>query len=219
MFTTLKAAKETVSITNRNTKMVGSAFSSDSFACKVGSRLANIKGSVCESCYARRIQKMRPSVNQGWTRNYEKSIDLIANAPHKWIAACVFQINRFAIKTGENYHRWYDSGDLDSLDQLKAIIEVAKQTPNIKHWLPTRELAIVRSYKGKVPSNLVIRLSAPMVDDKPVKGANTSTVHKTGQVHGWLCPAPTQGNSCGYGDNACRACWSPKVKNVSYRKH
>ena len=68
MFTTLKAAKETVSITNRNTKMVGSAFSSDSFACKVGSRLANVKGSVCESCYARRIQKMRPSVNQGWTR-------------------------------------------------------------------------------------------------------------------------------------------------------
>ena len=70
-----------------------------------------------------------------------------------------------------------------------------------------------------MPSNLVIRLSAPMVDDKPVKGVNTSTVHKHGQVHGWLCPAPTQGNSCGYGDNACRACWSPQVKNVSYRKH
>ena len=215
MFTTLKAAKETVSITNRNTKMVGSAFSSDSFACKVGSRLANVKGSVCESCYARRIQKMRPSVNQGWTRNYEKSVDLISNAPNKWIAACVFQINRFANKTNENYHRWFDSGDLDSLNQLKAIIEVARQTPNIKHWLPTRELAIVRSYKGKVPSNLVIRLSAPMVDDKPVKGANTSTVHKHKNAIGWVCPAPTQGNNCG----DCRACWTPSVKNVSYYKH
>ena len=212
MFTTLKAAKETVSITNRNTKMVGSAFSSDSFACKVGSRLANVKGSVCESCYARRIQKMRPSVNQGWTRNYEKSVDLIANAPNKWIAACVFQINRFANKTNENYHRWFDSGDLDSLGQLKAIIEVARQTPNIKHWLPTRELAIVRSYKGKVPNNLVIRLSAPMVDDKPVKGANTSTVHKHKNAIGWVCPAPTQGNNCG----DCRACWTPSVKNVSH---
>jgi hypothetical protein len=215
MFTTLKAAKETVAITNRNTKMVGSAFSSDSFACKVGSRLASVKGSVCESCYARRIQKMRPSVNQGWTRNYEKSVDLIAKAPQKWVAACVFQINRFATKTGENYHRWYDSGDLDSLNQLKAIIEVAKQTPNIKHWLPTRELAIVRSYKGKVPSNLVIRLSAPMVDDKPVKGVNTSTVHKHKAAIGWICPAPKQNNNCG----DCRACWTPSVANVSYHKH
>tara|TARA_B110000259_G_scaffold53670_1_gene63218 strand:+ start:3176 stop:3832 length:657 start_codon:yes stop_codon:yes gene_type:complete len=214
-FKTLKAAKETISLTNGNTKMPGSAFSSDSFACKVGSRLASIKGSVCESCYARRIQKLRPSVNQGWTNNYEKSVALIANAPHKWVAACVFQINRFAIKTNEKYHRWFDSGDLDSLDQLKAIIEVAKKTPDIKHWLPTRELAIVRSYNGILPSNLVVRLSAPMVDDRPIKGANTSTVHKHKEPVGHICPAPTQKNNCG----SCRACWSPDVANVSYHKH
>tara|TARA_R100000951_G_scaffold25009_1_gene21188 strand:- start:135 stop:845 length:711 start_codon:yes stop_codon:yes gene_type:complete len=212
---TLKAAKESVSLTDRNSKMPGSAFSSDSFACKVGSKLAEIKGSICESCYARRIQKIRPSVNKGWVANYEKSVNLIATNPDKWVAACVFQINRFAQKTGEKYHRWFDSGDLDSIEQLAAICKVAEETPDIAHWLPTRELAIVRVYKGAIPSNLVIRLSAPMVDMKPVKGANTSTVHKDSTPVGHVCPAPTQGNNCG----SCRACWTPSVANVSYKKH
>lgn len=212
---TLKAAKESVSLTNGNTKMPGSAFSSDSFACKVGDKLAKVKGSVCESCYARRIQKLRPSVNQGWTRNYEQSVKLIATAPEKWVAACVFQIVRFVSKGSEPYHRWFDSGDLDSVAQLDAICEVARQTPTVKHWLPTREMAIVRAYTGKIPANLVIRLSAPMVDMKPIKGNNTSTVHKLSEPVGHLCPAPTQGNNCGQ----CRACWNPSVKNVSYKKH
>lgn len=216
---TLKAAKEVVSLTDGNTKMPGSAFSSSAFACKVGDKLAQVKGSVCESCYARRIQKMRPSVNQGWTRNYEQSVKLIATAPEKWIAACVFQIMRFVDKGSEPFHRWFDSGDLDSVEQLAAICEVAKQTPTVKHWLPTRELAIVRAYKGEIPANLVIRLSAPLVDMKPVKGANTSTVHKHKAPVGHVCPAPSQGNSCGIGANACRACWNPSVKNVSYKKH
>lgn len=219
MFTTLKSAKEAVSLTDRNTKMPGSAFSSSAKHCKVGGKLVKIKGSICSGCYALRIQKMRPSVDKGWIANYEKSVDLISTNPKKWVAACVFQINRFAVKTGESYHRWFDSGDLDSLDQFAAIVEVARQTPHIKHWLPTRELATVRAYKGVIPSNLVVRLSAPMVDQVPVKGANTSTVHKLKPHVGHLCPAPTMGNSCGTGDNACRACWSANVPNVSYHKH
>jgi len=219
IFSTLKAAKETVSVTNRNSKMPGSAFSSSAKHCRVGGRLAKLKGSICEGCYALRIQNMRPSVDQGWTANYEKSLDLIANAPAKWVAACVFQILRFANKTGEPYHRWFDAGDLDSVDQLAAICEVARQTPHINHWLPTRELAIVRAYKGAIPSNLIIRLSAPMVDQAPVKGSHTSTVHKLKPAYGHVCPAPSNGGSCGTGDNACRACWSHDVPNVSYKKH
>ena len=218
-FTTLKAAKETVSLTNKNSKMPGSAFSSSAKHCNVGSRLVKQKGSICEGCYALRIQNMRPSVNQGWVANYEKSVALIATNPAKWVAACVFQINRFALKTNEPYHRWFDAGDLDSVEQLAAICQVAIETPHVNHWLPTRELAVVKAYKGAVPSNLVIRLSAPMVDMKPIKGANTSTVHKNAAPIGHVCPAPSQGGSCGTGDNACRACWSHDVANVSYKKH
>ena len=212
----VKEAKEIASISNRNSKMPGSTFAQDAFACKVGSRLAKVKGSVCESCYARRIQKMRPSVNQGWANNYEKAVHLISTNPQKWIDACVFQISRMAEKTGENYHRWFDSGDLDSMAQLEAIVEVARRTPTVKHWLPTREVSIVRRFKGKVPSNLVIRVSSPMVNDKPLSFPNTSTVHtKDAKVYGNECPAYKQGNSCG----DCRNCWDSKVANVSYKKH
>lgn len=217
---TVKAAKESANISKGNSKMPGSTYAQDSFACKVGSRLANVKGSVCESCYARKIQRLRPSVNKGWSANYEKATRLIATNPAQWIDACVFQIKRIADKTGENYHRWFDSGDLDSVEQLDAIVAVACATPTIKHWLPTRELDIVRQWQAlrpanRFPSNLVVRLSAPMVDSKPVKAAHTSTVHKHKAPHGYACPARTQGNQCG----DCRACWDASVANVSYPKH
>ena len=217
---TLVQAREVASISTRNSKMPGSTFAQDSFACKVGSRLAQIKGSVCESCYARRIQKMRPSVNKGWTRNFESARHWLAVNPAQWVKACVFQISHAANKSGEAFHRWFDSGDLDSVEQLAAIVRVAELTPDIAHWLPTREVGIVLAYQrqgGVIPGNLVLRVSSPMVGDKPLSAfPNTSTVHRKGQVfHGHQCPAPDQGNSCG----ACRACWNPEVDNVSYRKH
>jgi len=221
---TLKAAKESAGkLSLGNGKMPGSTFAMDAFACKVGDKLAKVKGSVCDSCYARKLQKLRPSVNQGWGNNQKLAVALIANAPHKWVAAMVFQIEKAAIKSGENYHRWFDSGDLDSVDMLAAIVKVARKTPHVKHWLPTRESGIVKAYRkqgGTIPRNLRIRLSATMVNDKPLTsakrlGVSTSTVHKKGESFvGWQCPAPDQGGNCG----DCRHCWDSSI-NVSYRKH
>ena len=216
---TLKAAKEVVSISQGNSKMPGSTFASDAFACNVGSRLAKVKGSVCESCYARKIQKLRPSVDKGWKANLEKTRQWLERNPSQWVKSAVFQIERFAAKSGESFHRWFDSGDLDSVQQLAAIVQVAESTPSIKHWLPTRELSIVKDYVaqyGNFPKNLVVRVSSPMVGDKPLSWANTSTVHKKGEsVHGVECKAYLNGNQCG----DCRACWNPSISNISYKKH
>ena len=203
-----------------NSKMPGSTFAISALHCKVGGKLAKVKGSVCDRCYAIKIQKLRPSVNKGWTANYEKAVGLIDKAPDKWINACVFQINRHFAKSQEPYHRWFDSGDLQSVAMLKAICGVAERTPGIKHWLPTREAKIVKDYLasgGVVPSNLVIRISSTMIGDEPIKGyANTSTVHRKGEEpHGYTCPASTQGNNCG----DCRACWSGIFGNISYPLH
>ena len=216
---TVKSSQEYGKIGKGNSKMPGSTFSTDAFACKVGSKLAQVEGSVCASCYARKIQKLRPSVNKGWQANYIKSVTMIENNPDKWAEAVAFQINRIALKTGENYHRWFDSGDLDSVAMLRAIVKAVKLTPHIKHWLPTREAKVVKEYHaryGQWPNNLIIRVSATMVGDKPISGHKyTSTVHRKGQeVHGYECPAPKQGNNCG----DCRACWS-RTANVSYTKH
>lgn len=217
---TLKAAKEFANISLGNSKMPGTTFAQDAFACKVGDKLAKVEGSVCSKCYARKIQRLRPSVNQGWKANLEKARKWLSVNPSQWVAACKFQIERASNKSGEKYHRWFDSGDLDSVEQLAAICQVAQGTPGIKHWLPTREAGIVKKYKangGIVPKNLVIRVSATMINDNPIKGhANTSTVHTKGAtVQGHECPAYKQGNACG----TCRACWNPSVANISYPKH
>jgi len=222
--TTLKAAIELAGkVSKGNSKMPGSTFPLDAFECNVGSRLANVEGSVCDECYARRIQKFRPSVNMGWSNNQSKTVTMLALDPTLWQDAIVFQINRM----GYTEHRWLDSGDVPNVQFLVSVCEVARQTPDVQHWLPTREvktlLAFIKQYGADhIPTNLNIRVSAPMVNDKPLSSfdnvpqVTTSTVHDKHNVpHGHSCPARNQGNACG----DCRACWSSDVANVSYPIH
>jgi hypothetical protein len=205
----------------RNGKMPGSSFATSSFACHVGGRLAKIEGSVCHACYARRLERFRDNVKAAWTRNLDLAREMIAADPERWSQLIAHQVRAYAMLTGEPYHRWFDGGDIDSIAMLRAICRVCELTPDVRHWLPTRETWQVRVYLatgGTIPSNLVLRVSSPMVDDGPLSGwSHTSTVHKAralgpGEVP---CEARTRGNVCG----PCRACWSPDVASVSYPKH
>lgn len=220
MFTSLKSAQEQAgSVSARNSKMPGSSFAISATVCKTGGKLKDIKNSTCSRCYALKLEKMRPSVHMGWMANYTKATRLIQTNPEQWAKACAFQIERFANKTGEPFHRWFDSGDLQSVEMLNAIAQTARLTPNVKHWLPTREATIVRDWLAQgntFPPNLIVRISATMIGDKPRNATHTSTVHrKTDTPDGHVCPASQQGNACG----SCRACWSSSVPNVSYPLH
>ena len=216
---TLKAAIETAGkVSLGNGKMPGSTFAISATQCNVGGKLAQIKNSTCSRCYALKLEKLRPSVHQGWMANYTKATKQIASNPDLWAKAAAFQITRAWQKSGQAYHRWFDSGDLQSVEMLDAIARAARLTPEIKHWLPTREAAIVKAWlkSNERPSNLVIRVSATMIGDAPSNAELTSTVHRKGTGHvGHACPASTQGNQCG----DCRACWSDSVKNISYPLH
>jgi hypothetical protein len=121
------------------------------------------------------------------------------------------------------FFRWHDSGDLQSVDHLEAIAEIARRLPHIRFWLPTREYQMVATWikaHGEAPPNLTIRISAPMVDgDAPmIRTASgrlaVSYVHADDAPKGQVCPAPQQGNQCG----SCRACWDASV-DVSYHRH
>ena len=70
---------------------------------------------------------------------------------------------------------------------------------------------------GVIPSNLVIRLSATMINGAPSKThAHSSTVHTPGvEPIGEACNASHQGGRC----LDCRACWNSSIKNISYEKH
>jgi hypothetical protein len=140
-------------------------------------------------------------------------------------------VNRKGEPIDLGWHRWHDSGDLQSEAHLAKICVVATLTPNVKHWLPTRELAIVLAYVrkgGVVPSNLTIRVSATMVDGPATKawpitsGVHTAWTHFSPLVdhapapsNGARCTAPENDGKCG----PCRMCWNPAVPHTTYHKH
>jgi len=79
----------------------------------------------------------------------------------------VFRGVRFRATQARRRRRWFDSDDLQSITHLASIVEVAEQTPGVRHWLPTKERALVARYLkdwGPFPSNLVVRISAAMFD-------------------------------------------------------
>ena len=187
--------------------------------CNVGSELVSIEGSVCHGCYALK----------GLFARYAKTIEPAQYARLESLKnddwADAFLINHYSDK----YFRWHSSGDIQDLNHLIKICHVAFNTPDIFHWLPTREYKVVNEYieiVGDIPANLNIRLSAHMVDQSiPVIPAQlTSSSVYTTQISekSWLCPAQDQGNKCdgrSEGGMNCRACWDRTVKEVTYHKH
>ena len=78
----------------------------------------------------------------------------------KWSSLMTELISR---KEKSGFFRWHDSGDLQSVDHLKAIVQIARNLPRIKFWLPSREIKIIKDYlkdSGSIPDNLNIRISA-----------------------------------------------------------
>jgi hypothetical protein len=123
------------------------------------------------------------------------------------------------------YFRWHDSGDIQSVEHLAKIVQIAWNCPTIRFWIPTREYGFVTEYMEKFgelfPPNLTIRLSTHMVDSQnppKIGGLPTSTVHTKPErmpLGTIQCEAYTREGKCG----DCRVCWDSSVQNVSYPKH
>lgn len=220
----------------QTSKMPGRSYGLDAFACKRGSYLAQQPGTPCSACYARR------NFYATWTpviKNRESHQQAVAHPD--WVEAMAFLMRRRL--AGERFFRMHDSGDLIDTAHLEKIAQIAERVPWLQIWLPTHEpftVAAWRDLRGGAmpPANLVIRLSADYNDQPPqwtgrmagltrkriaelLADLPTSTTHtvvgKPVQVSGRRkdsieCQAHTRDHKCG----PCRACWSPKVRNVSY---
>lgn len=196
-------------------------------SCKTGSKLACVKGSVCEGCYAVSGRYSIPTVIACQSRRLDAVRELHSPKGFQlWVRAMVLLIDaenrkKSIGKENKGYFRWHDSGDLVSGAHLEAIVKVARKLPEIKFWLPTKESELVRKFIEhgfEIPSNLCIRISGYMVDKKAksVKGLPTSNVH-TKKPLGLNCPAIEVHSGCG--KLGCRKCWDKKIKSVSYKKH
>lgn len=210
-----KQAQSVCGSLTTTSKMPCKSYSLPTEACKTGFKMAKTSGSICASCYA----------DKGNYKRYENGIKpaqfaRLDSLEHPyWVSGIV------ALIGSDAYFRWHDSGDLQDLEHLEKIAEVARLTPNCQHWLPTREYSIIKAYiekHGKAPHNLTIRLSA-MYPDKPViipkslqgvSGITASNVHtKPEAVSGTPCKSTEQQGEC----RDCRLCWSDSV--ISYAMH
>ena len=211
MIESVKQAKEIMVSLGKPSKMPCPSYNTPATLCVTGSRLRKIKGSTCSGCYAMKGNYVRPNVRKWLEKRFN------AFKHEGFVEAMSYMINHYSKKSG--YFRWFDSGDLADMQMLEKIVMVCKNTTIIKHWLPTREVKVVKDYLkiyNKFPDNLLVRVSAPMIDGKPLKHFRwTSTVHHKQNAIGHDCPSRFQENKC----KSCRACWDRNIKNVSYHKH
>jgi len=186
---------------SKPSKMPGWSIGLPAKECKTGGKLQKVPGSVCFDCYALKGCYVFKVVQQAQYRRLKAIRD------PQWVEAMAHLIN----SKRPRVFRWHDSGDVQDPEHLQKIYEVCRLTPSKRHWMPTRE-AWIKDHLQDKPDNLVIRFSAPMIDQPaPASWPNTSTVVTSGAS----CPAPKQNNECG----TCRNCWNPEIKNISYGKH
>ena len=207
-FKTLKAAREYVEGFSDPKKMPGWSYGLPTDMCKTGMILKKIPTSVCSDCYADKgFYTVYPAVKAAQYRRLN-SID-----KPRWVEAMIYVMTHAKAILKDNVFRWHDSGDIQGVEHLDKIVQIAQATPNIQYWLPTKESAWIQNYNKPIPKNLVIRLSGSFVDGKPPKYTNTSTV--VSNEDDATCRAFDNGGECG----ECRQCWDGSVKNVSYFKH
>ena len=221
---------------SRPSKMPGYGWGLSAHWCNRGSKLREIAGTTCSKCYALAGQYALPSVLE----SHKRRLSAWLSNRELWTWGMVRLIRGDYAKDAKptRWFRWLDSGDLQCVEMLEDFVAVANKTPETRHWNPTRERAIVKSFfdrGGSLPDNYVVRLSVDMVDTMPalhtslgqqpgvcwsmVYTDNLSTkVMLANGIH--ICPA-TDPNTTEHSCDAhkCRACWSRKVKVVAYHQH
>ena len=164
---------------------------------------------ACQGCYAvggnyrfKNVREPREENRQDWKRD-------------AWAADMV------AALRNERYFRWFDSGDVYDVRLAEKIYQVMVETPDVKHWLPTRmhkfaKFADVLARMQALP-NVMVRPSSDSVTGDFVAGLHGSTIvpDTTPRDGVTLCHAATNAGKCG----PCRACYSKEVPVIGYLAH
>ena len=165
---------------------------------------------ACRGCYATtgnyrfaNVKKPREFNREDWQRG-------------EWVRDMVAALD------SSRYFRWFDSGDMYSLELAEKMLQVMEATPWVKHWLPTRmhkfaKFAPVIAKMEALP-NVVVRRSSDSVSGQVVSGATSSTIISgADQLPGGatLCRAYENNGTC----NGCRACYDKATPVIAYMAH
>jgi hypothetical protein len=217
---TQKAANEALQLytggLSTPSKMPCYSYNIPAWECKTGKILMKVKGSTCASCYAMKGRYVFTTTKNALYRRFATITQ------NFWVEAMTLSI---AIFENSGYFRWHDSGDIQDLQHLDNIVQIAKNLPEVKFWLPTREYKFVSDYKNEVPENLTIRLSAHLVDSyKEVSNkigsitVSSEAVFQNMQLdNANVCHATRTESS--HKCETCRGCWDKTIKTIAYLKH
>ena len=163
---------------------------------------------ACQGCYATTGNYRFPNVKA--PREFNKKD---WQRP-EWVTDMVKALD------SSRYFRWFDSGDMYSLELANKIYQVMALTPWVKHWLPTRMYKFTKyndiiTLMMKLP-NVVVRLSSDSVTGEIINGETTSTIFSdTLPAGAFECKAYENQGKC----NGCRACYSKDVSVIAYKAH
>ena len=213
-FKSIKDAELAVGGLSKPSKMPSFAWSISARRCNTGSKLVNVKGSVCEGCYALKNRYLFNNIQSALENRY----NIWKENRNRWTDAMIYLMHNKQHIVNTGHFRFFDSGDIQGVEMLNDINTIAWASPHIRFWLPTKEYKLIKDYDIEVAPNLTIRVSAPMIDKSFDGYTHVSTVYQKdniGMAKGYVCPAPKQGNKC----DSCRACWSDSISEVSYIAH
>ena len=172
----IKELEKKIGTLSNPSKMPSYAWGISAKKCVTGSKLAKITGSICNKCYALKGHYSFTNVKVA------HKIRLDAIKKPEWVDYMAELLTQKYKRLDKSrlFHRWFDSGDIQSYEHLMKIFEVCELTPHIKYWLATREYKIISQIKYEdIPKNLCLRVSATKVDSPPSKfWKRTSGVHK-----------------------------------------
>jgi hypothetical protein len=165
---------------------------------------------ACSGCYATTgmyhfgpVKAVRADNKQDWQRA-------------EWVSDMVTALRK------DKYFRFFDSGDMYSLDLAEKIYSIAKALPGTKFWIPTRmkkftKFADVIARMEALP-NVMVRFSSDAVDGTYTKGVHGSTIVPSVDMadsNTFVCQAPNQGGKC----LDCRACYDKSINMIGYVAH
>jgi len=165
---------------------------------------------ACSGCYATQgtynfpgTKKVRFDNKQAWQDD-------------SWVDTMVAALKK------QSYFRWFDSGDIYSLQLALKMYEVMVKTPHVKHWLPTRMHKFAKYQqvltKMQALSNVMVRPSSDAINGTFTAGVHGSTIlPDSSKVPAGvtLCRAYENNGKC----SGCRACYDKSVAVIGYPAH
>lgn len=163
---------------------------------------------ACKGCYATTGNYNFPNVKapraynrQDWERD-------------SWVNDMLLALD------SSRYFRFFDSGDMYSIDLAHKILELCTKANWVKFWIPTRMHKFKKFHsvldKMQALDNVVVRFSSDSVDGQIIDGATTSTIFSDKIPAGATeCEAYKHAGKC----NGCRACYNKDVQVIAYKAH